>query len=251
MALINLQSVNVDFPIYDARTRSLKSHVFGISAGVLGRIGMDTKNHIIVHALRDINLTLRDGDRVGLVGRNGAGKTTLLRVLSGIYEPPSGQIDIVGSVASMTNITMGMDMDASGYENIIIRGLFLGMTRSEAKAKIPEISTYTELGDHLALPIRTYSNGMMLRLAFAISTCIDPEILIMDEMITTGDSHFVDKAKDRVRRLIDKARVLALATHDGHLMRNFCNKAVLLHDGKLLNFGPVNEVLADYDRLKS
>lgn len=248
MAFIDLQSVSVDFPIYDARTRSLKSHMFGVGKGMLSRIGTDNKKHIVVRALRDITLSLREGDRVGLVGRNGAGKSTLLRVLSGIYEPPSGRLEIQGTIASMTNITMGMDMDASGYENIIIRGVFLGMTRAEAKAKIPEIAVYTELNDHLALPIRTYSNGMMLRLAFAISTCIDPEILIMDEMITTGDTHFVVKARERIAKLVDKSKILAIATHDPKLMRAFCNKAIYLEDGRVRNIGKVDAILAEYEK---
>ncbi|MDX2027160.1 MAG: ABC transporter ATP-binding protein [Alphaproteobacteria bacterium] len=249
MASINLQAVSVEFPIYDARTRSLKNRIIGAGAQALRRIEQASRNEVVVRALSDITLSLKDGDRIGLVGRNGAGKTTLLRVLSGIYEPPIGTIDIQGSVSSMTDITMGMDSDATGYDNIVMRGIFLGMSRAEARGKIPEIEEFTELGEHLSLPIRTYSTGMMLRLAFAISTCIQPEILIMDEMINAGDAHFMDKAKQRANNLVKSARILAIASHSADTIRGFCNKALLLHNGKVLNYGTVDEIMRDYNAL--
>ena len=246
MAFIHLQSVSVEFPIYDAKTRSLKNKIIGAGTSAFRRIDHDDADHVVVRALNDITLSLNDGDRIGLVGRNGAGKTTLLRVLSGIYEPPLGTIDIEGSIASMTDMTMGMDPDATGYDNIIMRGIFLGMSRAEARAKISDIEEFTELGDHLSLPIRTYSTGMTLRLAFAISTCIEPEILIMDELISAGDAHFVDKARQRTHQLIDRARIMAIASHDNAILQKFCNKAVLLDNGRIVSMGPVDEVLRAY-----
>jgi ABC-type polysaccharide/polyol phosphate transport system ATPase subunit len=243
MSSIDLVNVDIDFPIYDARSRSFKHRLLGLSGG---RIGTTSAHHLVVRALRDISLSLVDGDRLGLIGRNGAGKSTLLRVMSGIYEPPVGKLRVVGRVASLTNITMGMDMEATGYENIVIRGLMLGLTRREALRHVGEIEVFTELGDYLNLPLRTYSAGMLLRLAFAISTSIDPEILIMDELIEAGDAAFADKAKRRLDQLTTAAHILVIASHSPDTLRRLCNKLALLRDGRIVAIGPVDEILQQY-----
>ncbi len=245
MASIELDRVTVDFPIYNARKRSLKAELLRRAVG--GRIQADDDDsRVSVMALRDVSLSLNDGDRLGLVGHNGAGKSTLLRVLSGVYEPPSGRVAISGSISSLTDMTMGMDPEATGYENILLRSVFLGVSVKQAQRNVAEIEEFTELGNFLKLPMRTYSSGMMLRLAFAISTAVTPEILIMDEMIGAGDAAFFAKAEERLNRLIGGSSILVIATHAENVLRRLCNKAALMVEGRLKVMGPIEEVLAAY-----
>ena len=246
MASVTLDRVTVDFPIYNARKRSLKAELFRRTVG--GHIESNEDSRVSVMALRDVSMTLRDGDRLGLIGRNGAGKTTLLRVLSGVYEPPVGRVAIDGSVSSLTDIMMGMDPEATGYENILLRSVFLGVSVSQARASISEIVEFTGLGNFLNLPMRTYSSGMMVRLAFAVSTAVTPEILIMDELIGAGDATFFHKAEARLRDLIGRTRILVIASHADEILRRLCNKAALMEGGRLRMIGPVDEVLAVYNR---
>jgi ABC-2 type transport system ATP-binding protein/lipopolysaccharide transport system ATP-binding protein len=244
MASIDLEAVSLSYPIYDANGRSLKNALLRTVGGRM----TDEHGRIDVQALSDISLRLREGDRLALVGRNGAGKTTLLKVLAGVYEPPFGRVRIRGSISSLTDVTMGMDIDATGYENILMRCVFLGMTYGEAKAKIPEIEEFTELGPYLSLPIRTYSTGMLVRLGFATSTASRPQILIMDEMIGAGDMAFADKAQARIGEYVADAHIMVLASHNNHILRQFCNKAILLDKGRIAASGDVETVLASYEQ---
>jgi ABC-2 type transport system ATP-binding protein/lipopolysaccharide transport system ATP-binding protein len=244
VASIELDQVTIEFPIYNARGRSLTGELFRRTVG--GLIQSDHSSFVSVVALRDINLALSDGDRLGLIGHNGAGKTTLLRVMAGIYEPLAGRAQIDGSVASLTDITMGMNGEATGYENIMMRGVFLGFQAREMQRLIPEIEAFTELGDFLKLPLRTYSSGMLLRLAFAITTAVVPEILIMDELIGAGDAAFVVKATARLNQMISSSRILVIASHDVETIRRLCNKAALLQTGRLVTVGPVEQVISAY-----
>jgi ABC-2 type transport system ATP-binding protein len=244
MASIVLDRVTVDFPIYNARTRSLKTELLRRTVG--GQIEADQAHHISVVALRDISLRLDKGDRLALVGRNGAGKSTLLRVLSGVYEPPVGRVRIDGIVSSLTDMMMGMDAEATGYENIILRSVFLGVPVDQAKKRVPEIEEFSELGNFLHLPMRTYSSGMMLRLAFAVTTAVTPEILIMDEIIGAGDAAFLAKAEARLNRMIGDSHILVIASHDEAMVRRFCNRAALMREGRLIKLGDVDEVLQAY-----
>ena len=182
----------VEFPIFDAKSRSLKKAFLGKAGGTIGR---NNSNVVVIEALRDITMSLELGDRVGLVGHNGAGKSTLLRLLSGIYEPTRGSAKVTGRVAPVFDLGVGMDPEISGYENIIIRGLFLGQTRKQMLAKVDEIAEFTELGDYLSMPLRTYSTGMRVRLAMGVVTSIDPEILLLDEGIGAVDADFLKKAQ--------------------------------------------------------
>ena len=191
MAHIRLSDVGVEFPIHNAHSRSLQLQVFGKLGGKLAQ----HKQAVFVRALQGVNLSFEDGDRVGIIGHNGAGKTTLLRVLAGVYEPTFGSISVDGRLSSFTDITLGMDPEATGLENIIFRCVFMGLSFAEARRLSPSIQEFSELGEFLRLPVRTYSTGMFLRLAFAISTSIEPDIIIMDEMIAGGDARFIEKAK--------------------------------------------------------
>ena len=250
MASIILKNVSVAFPIYDASSRSLKRHLFSGNAG--GRIQADPNSRKIsmVKALEDVSFSLQHGDRVGLVGHNGAGKTTLLRVIAGIYEPNIGTVDVQGHVAPLFDITLGMDPDATGYDNIELRGLFLGMTRRQIRERVDEIAEFTELGDFLDIPIRTYSAGMRMRLAFAISTSIDPDILLLDEGIGAGDAAFLDKAKNRLDLFTNKAGIIVLASHSEVWIKRICDKAILFEHGKPILFDDAEKVLEVYRQAK-
>jgi ABC-2 type transport system ATP-binding protein/lipopolysaccharide transport system ATP-binding protein len=245
VASIELDQVTIEFPIYNARGRSLTGELFRRTVGGLIESHKGS-SYVSVMALRDINLMLADGDRLGLIGHNGAGKTTLLRVLAGIYEPLSGHVHINGSVASLTDITMGMDVERNGYENIVLRGVFLGLQAKEMRRMIPDIEAFTELGEFLELPLRTYSSGMLLRLAFAVTTAVVPEILIMDELIGAGDAAFVVKATARLNEMISSSRILVIASHDVETIRRLCTKAALMHKGQMVKIGPVEQVISAY-----
>ena len=244
MASITVENVSVAFPLYGGGSRSLKKTLIRVGSG--GRISRDAGDRVTVKALRDVSFQIDHGERVGIIGPNGAGKTTLLRVLAGIYEPTGGVVRREGHVSPLFDATLGMDTEATGYENILLRGLFLGLSPREVRGRTAEIAAFTELGDHLSMPVRTYSTGMMLRLAFAVSTCIEPEILLMDEWIGVGDAHFLDKAERRMERLVDRSRILVIASHSPDLIRRTCTKAVFLDQGKIKATGPVTEVLDQY-----
>ena len=249
MAQIRLDRVSVQFPIYNANTRSFKTHLMRMTTG--GRIGYDAANRICVEALRDVTLTFEHGDRIALVGHNGSGKTTLLRVLAGIYEPAEGAIHREGRVVPLFDMSLGMNNEATGFENIMLRGRFLGLNKSQIRARINEIAAFTELGDYLAMPVRTYSTGMGVRLAFAICTSIEPEIMLMDEWIGAGDAAFMEKAQNRLNELIGRTGILVVASHSISLVEQNCNKGVLMHAGKVEAFGPIDEVLRAYEQLRS
>jgi len=242
MASISLQDVSIAFPIFTSNTRSIKTAVFSRLGGTLAAHA----NTVIVQALKNISITLGDGDRLGLVGHNGAGKTTFLRVIAGVYPPLLGSVAIRGKTSSFTDITLGMDPEATGWENITFRCVFLGLTFSEARAIAPSIGEFSELGEYLDLPVRTYSSGMFIRLAFAISTAVQPDIVIMDEMIGVGDQNFIDKAQRRLAGILERAQILVLASHSEPIIRSFCNKALWLDKGQAKMFGSVDAVLSAY-----
>lgn len=256
MIEIRADRVRVDLPIYGGKGRSLKhmlmkrSGLLGVprkgEAKVGGVIEAEASGKVVVRALDDISFTLKQGDRVGIVGHNGAGKTTLLRVLAGILEPVAGELTIQGSVTPMFSLTDGMDMEATGYENVWIRGQILGCTRTFIGSCIDEIVAFCELGDFLHMPVRTYSAGMFVRLGFAIATALRPEILVMDEMIGAGDAAFFERARARLTQFIENAGILVVATHSPDIIRTWCNKAMWLSHGKLAGLGPVEDVMAAY-----
>jgi ABC-type polysaccharide/polyol phosphate transport system ATPase subunit len=243
-ATISLEDVSVSFPLYHGGSRSLKKSLLFRGSG--GRIGTDASHRIIVEALRNISLSLSVGDRLALIGSNGAGKTTLLRVMAGIYEPIAGKVTVRGRISPMFDISLGIDHELTGFDNIRLRGLILGMTPDEIEAKLPDIAEFTGLDEYLEMPVRTYSAGMMLRLTFAVATCFEPEVLLMDEWIVAGDASFINQARQRIAKFIDKAAVLVLASHDLGTCQQWCNKALWLDQGRIKKFGAIDDVIQAY-----
>ncbi len=243
MASIDLVDASVEIPIYNSRGRSLKTELI---RRVGGQVDTDGRDVVTVKALQNVNLSLQPGDRLAMIGHNGAGKSTLLRVFSGSYEPSTGLADINGSVSSLIDIMMGMDPELTGADNIVLRGVFVGMSIKEARSRITEIAEFSELGPYLQLPMRTYSSGMRMRLAFAISTTRFPDILLFDEMISFGDAAFAAKARKRVETMLDRAKILAFASHDLGSLREYCNRAILLDGGRVTAQGSVMDVWNEY-----
>lgn len=231
MALIKFEEVCVDFPIFNATGRSLKKSLMQVATG--GQLSADVSGVVVIRALDQLNIAVRDGERLALIGHNGAGKSTLLRVLSGAYIPTLGQAQVQGQVGSLIDISLGIDPEASGLENIYLRGRLLGMRAAEIKRMIPEIVEYAELGNFIDMPVRTYSTGMHMRLAFTISTALRPDILLMDEWISVGDEQFKHKAEARMSEVVESTRILVLATHSRELALNTCTRAIWLEHGKI------------------
>jgi ABC-type polysaccharide/polyol phosphate transport system ATPase subunit len=244
MSHIKLENVSIDFPIFNAKNKSVK---YGLIKKVIGGRLIQSNNRSTVRALNDITLKFQNGDRVGLVGHNGAGKTTLLRTLAGVYPPSEGKVAHSGRIAPLFDISLGFDMEVSGYENILLRGLFLGLSKSQINSSIDDISNFTGLGNYLEMPLRTYSSGMLMRLAFAIATEIQPDIILMDEWIGVGDTQFLEQATRRLENFIDASSILVLASHSEDLIRSTCNKAILLGQGQILAQGSVQEVFDHYN----
>jgi ABC-type polysaccharide/polyol phosphate transport system ATPase subunit len=248
MAEIILKDVTADFPIYGNQV-SFRNALLGRVVGGALRRQTEAGNRVIVRALDNVSLTINHGDQLGIIGHNGAGKSTLLRVLAGIYEPSLGTVAIDGHVSPLFNISPGLDLEDSGYENIITCALLLGMTRDEIERKMPEIAAFTELSDYLALPARTYSSGMLVRLGFAIATAIDPEILLLDEGLGAGDARFATRAAKRVEAMIERSSMMVLASHSDELIRQMCNRVILLDHGRILADGPTKDVIDMYTRM--
>jgi lipopolysaccharide transport system ATP-binding protein len=244
MAIIEFANVSVDFPIYNASGRSLKKSLMRVATG--GQLGADEQGRVIVRALEDLSFTLRDGHRVGLVGHNGAGKSTLLRLLSGVYQPSIGTVRIEGEVGSLLDISLGINGEATGRENIYMRGGLLGLKRSEVTRRLDEIIEFSELGDFVDMPVRTYSTGMHLRLAFSVSTVLRPEILLMDEWLSVGDENFRQKAEARMAEIVQSTHILVIASHSRSLIQHTCNRVLWLEHGHLKMDGSPQEVLAAY-----
>jgi ABC-2 type transport system ATP-binding protein len=239
---ITTKDACVDFPIFDAKSRSLKKTVVGLVGG-----NVDSSRKVpVIEALRNITVTLEHGARVGLVGHNGAGKSTLLRLLSGIYEPTRGMAEIRGRVAPVFDLGVGMDPEISGLENIMIRGLFLGMSRKQMQDRVDDIADFTELGDFLHMPLRTYSTGMRVRLALGVVTSIDPEILLLDEGIGAVDAAFLEKSKQRLISLVERSGLLVFASHSDEFLRELCDTAIWMEHGEIKRQGEIREVLRAY-----
>jgi len=245
MALIKLENVTLEFPVQASKSDRRRSAAQENSVG--GQLSSGQMGQIVVRALDQLSLTLGPGDRLALLGHNGAGKTTLLRVMAKLYAPTHGRVKVQGRVAPLLNLSFGMDVDSTGYENIFIRGLFLGMSKAELRRKADTIAEFSELGDFLDLPMRTYSAGMRARLAFAISTHVETDILLLDEVVATGDARFFKKANEKLENFARESKILVLASHSNKVLRDLCNKALLLEHGQIKAFGLIDEVIDTYE----
>lgn len=246
MAFLRLHDVSVEFPIYQGSSRSLKKALLATSTQ--GNLARDAFDRINVRALSALTFDVENGDRLALVGLNGAGKTTLLKVLAGIYEPTHGRLLASGKVSAILDASVGLNPDATGRENIILRGMYMDIHPREMRAHAEEVAEFTELGHYLDMPVRTYSAGMMIRLAFAISTCVPPEILVMDEWLAAGDAHFLAKAQQRMETFVRGSSILVLASHSMELLEQWCNRGIFLDQGRVVAMGDIEDVIAAYKR---
>lgn len=244
MPRIDFDSVSVDFPIYGAGKQVFKKELVRIATG--GLIKKEEQKIVTVKALQELSLRITDGTRLGLIGHNGSGKSTFLRLIAGVYHPTQGTTRIEGSISSLLDIMMGIDEESTGYECIRMRGLLQGLTFAQIKMKKEEIAAFTELGDFLWMPIRTYSSGMKMRLAFAISTSFVPEILLIDEVFGTGDESFKEKAEKRMFSIIESSNIVIFTSHDLQLVKEVCNQVLWLDAGKMRFLGEVNEGIQQY-----
>jgi lipopolysaccharide transport system ATP-binding protein len=228
---IDVQALTVDYPLATG---------LGIRHRLRGTAPLAKR------ALDGISFRVEDGERVGIIGHNGAGKSTLLRVLAGILPPTGGTVSVHGTVAPLFEFATGFEMERTGYENIVTRGLLQGLTRQQIESRLPEIAEFCELGKALSDPVRTYSTGMFVRLAFSTATAIDPDILLIDEAFGAGDQHFAVKASNRMRELMDRGRVLVFTSHNLDLIRSLCSRIVMLREGQIVEDGPTATVISHY-----
>lgn len=244
MVGITIENVVVDIPIYGTGSRSLRNSILSAATG--GAIKVSDGHKLSVRALDGLTLSLKQGDRLGLVGHNGAGKSTLLRVMAGIYEPMGGRVRIEGRIAPIFDLGFGMEPHSNGWDNMLLRGISLGLSLNQIRERMDEIAAVSELGEFLDMPLRTYSSGMAARLAFAISTSITADILLIDEGIGAGDAAFLEKARQRTDKLIQNAGILVFASHSDALVQQWCKQALWLEHGKPRMLGEVGEVLDAY-----
>jgi ABC-type polysaccharide/polyol phosphate transport system ATPase subunit len=244
MPSIVVEDLTIDIPVLSHRARSLRTVAVAKARAIGGRI-VDHGSHVsVVRALDDVSFTLGTGDRLGLIGPNGAGKSTLIRVLADIYAPSSGRVQRQGTLIPMFDIGMGFDHEATGYENIFLRGMMMGLTRRAIAERINEIAAFSDLGEYLDMPIRTYSAGMTLRLMFSIATSVAGDIILMDEWISVGDASFQEKAQKRMVEITGKAGILVIASHDTNVLLRHCNLGMRLEKGRIADFGPLEKVLS-------
>jgi ABC-type polysaccharide/polyol phosphate transport system ATPase subunit len=240
MSLIQLENIGLRFHVRRSGRISLKEYL------LQGFFRASKSNSFEVQALENINLTVGEGERLGIIGHNGAGKSTLLKLLAGIYPPTAGRRQVNGHVISLFDIALGFESEASGWENIMYRGYLQGETPHSIRDKIKPIAEFSELGDFLNMPVRYYSAGMMVRLAFSIATSIEPEILIVDEVLSAGDMAFQVKARERMRSLISSARAVVVVSHDLGSLELLCDRVLWLDHGNMRMIGPTQEVIAAY-----
>jgi ABC-type polysaccharide/polyol phosphate transport system ATPase subunit len=242
---VRLRNVSVEFPIYSGSSRSLKKVLFNKT--MIGNLARDARDRVTVQALSDITLDIEHGDRLAIIGANGAGKSTLLKVLAGIYEPTAGRMHTTGRISALLTASVGLNPEATGRENIVTRGMYMDVHPREIRARVEEIAAFTELGYYIDMPVRTYSSGMMVRLCFAVATSLSPQILLMDEWLATGDAAFLSKARQRMEEFLSTTSILVLASHSMGLLREWCNRAILLDHGRIVAAGGVDEVTATYE----
>jgi ABC-type polysaccharide/polyol phosphate transport system ATPase subunit len=240
MAKIELRDVSVTFQVRQQKRVSFKEYV------VRGLFRRSTNPTVRVRALDGITLSARDGERIGVIGHNGAGKTTLLKTLAGVYPPTAGTREVEGKICSLFDITLGFEFDASGWDNIRYRAYLQGETSRSVRGKLEEIAAFSELGDFLNIAVRNYSSGMQMRLAFAIATAINPEVLLIDEVLAVGDLAFTTKAQARMRELMNSSRVMVIVAHDLKTIANMCTRVVWMEHGQIVAQGAPREIIDRY-----
>ena len=241
-ALITAKEMSLHVPVIRSDAQRLLANPWRIVADFYT---MRTQRSVS-HLINNLSFTLEPGDRLGLIGGNGAGKSTLLRLLAGIYKPSSGTLEARGTVKGLFDISLGMLSEATGVENIYLRGLQMGLSLAKIRELIPEIMAFCELDADINKPLGTYSAGMKLRLAVAVSTMVTPDILLFDEWIGTGDARFAARVRARLMDLVHESRGLVLATHNKNLMKSICNRGMVLDQGRMVFIGPVDEALEIY-----
>ncbi len=247
--LVRLTNVNLAYPVYSIKAQSIRNTIANLAIG--GSLLKNGQDVIHVKALNSINFELNDGDRLGIIGHNGAGKTTLLKVIAGVYEPDSGNVDINGRISSMIDITHGVDLELTGRENLVNMGRVRGYSTKQILEISPEIIDFTELGQYIDLPLKTYSAGMITRLIFGVATSFKPDILLMDEWIGAGDKFFIEKATNRLHGVLQSARVIVLSSHSWPLIRGFCNKLLVENKGRQVYFGDIENWDDENNKVKS
>lgn len=250
MPFLRLDRVSVVFPVHTELTKSLRHSFLAPRVGALFRKGPKS-NLRLVDALQNISLDLRSGDRLALIGHNGAGKSTLLKVLAGVYTPTSGTVEHEGQRRALFDLAAGLSGEVSGYENIFAMGLLQGRSRREIRSRIDDIIGFSGLEEYIQLPVRTYSSGMLLRLAFAVSTTWTPEILLIDEVMGAGDAEFFAKAQARLRTMLDGAGIVVFASHSMQGLQQFCNKGLVMQHGQADFFGTIADAIAHYQKIVS
>lgn len=237
MTYLIAEGVTVDYPILDVARRSFKKDALSWVTG--GRIGENTRNHLSIRALDNISLQIQPGEKIGLLGHNGSGKSTLLKVMADVYWPTAGTLKSSGRITSLLDLTLGMEVEATGYENIYLRGAILGVKPGEIKQTVSDIAEFSGLGDYLRLPLRTYSSGMLVRLGFSISTAFPADIILMDEWLGVGDAQFQEQANKRLNEMTSNASILVLASHSADLINSVCNRCIRLEHGKIVEDYPI------------
>lgn len=240
--MIELKNVDLFLP----STRRIRTNLASSSELVGGNI-VRKRGRDYIHAISNLSLNINEGERIGLIGHNGAGKTSLMRLLCGIYQPTTGHCRINGRVSSLFSATIGLDQTATGYENIRFAAALYNIKKSNVDAMIASVEDFSELGSYLNLPVRTYSSGMKMRLGFAIVTSTSPEVLIIDEVLTTGDKVFAAKAKERVVDFAGRAKVLIIASHSHSLLNLFCVRGIWMRQGAIAMDGKLSDVIAAYE----
>ncbi len=240
MASIDLDHASLQFRVRQSRRITFKEFL------VRGLFRQSVNPWIEVRALEDLDLHLRDGDRLGVIGHNGAGKSTLLKLIAGIYPPTRGKRAVAGRISSLFDIALGFEMEANGWENISYRGYLQGETPRSLRSKVQQIAEFSELGDFLNMSVRYYSAGMLVRLAFAIATAIEPEILLIDEVLSVGDLAFQQKARQRMKEMMAQARLMVMVSHELPTLPAVCNKGAWMSHGRIVMTGPIDDVVAAY-----
>ena len=245
MSKIILNDVSLSYPLYNLQNYSLRRAM--INWLTFGKVFKQERAITSYTALQNISFDLQKGDRLGLIGCNGAGKTTLLKTIGKWYAPTSGNLKVEGRITALFDMCVGMDMDRTGLQNIHYMGMLMGMSTQHLKASLDNIIEFAEIGDFIHQPVRTYSAGMKIRLGFAICTCLQPGILLLDEGIGAGDRGFIDKAAERAKSLYHRAEILVIASHSSLIIQQLCNKVLWLHQGKMMMLGDVETVLTAYE----